>query len=170
MIIDLLWIVIFDPCAPPWPVSLLTINCWLLPGCQLMESLCLSFTGSINTAARHLRGSPLTVLINNCLPGLLALRRCARKHRDSPSRWFRSGLQCVSPPCICKILFNTWCISHTREINHVQTHKEAGTVVGFPSIATCSTLPHCFMCSIRELKRIDVGQWKPNNLTVNIMK
>lgn len=114
--------VIFDLCAPPWPVSLLTINCWLLPARQLMESPCLSFTCSINTVARHLRGSPLTVLINNCLLGLLALRRCAWTHRVSPSRWFKSELQPVSPSCICKILFNTWCISPTCEINQIN-HK-----------------------------------------------
>lgn len=152
--------VIFDPCAPPWPVSLWAINCWLLPACWLMESPCLSFTRSINTAARHLGGSPLMVLINSCLLGLLALRRCARTHRVSPSRWFKPGLQRVSLSCICKILFNTWCISRTCEINAGHKHTEAGPAVGFPS-ASCFTLPPSFFCSIREQRRIAVGQLKP---------
>lgn len=68
---------------PPWPVSLLAINCWLLAARRLMELPCLSFTSSINTATHHLWGLLRSVLINSCPLGLLALRRCAWTHRVS---------------------------------------------------------------------------------------
>lgn len=153
--------VIFDPCAPPWPVSLRTINYLLLPAHRLMESPCPSFTRSINMAGRHFRGPPLMVLINSCLLGLLALRRCAWTHPVSPSRWFKPGLLRVLPSCICKILLNTWCISRTCFINARHKHTERlDQWWVFPS-ASCFTLPPSFFCSIGEQKGISVVQLKP---------